>query len=54
MTLYFILHIYKHTIDLPESLTESPSTSNSFLTASGVNLKNFAMTQLPGWQPAAK
>ena len=48
MTLYFTLHIYKHILALPESLTESPSTS---LGASGVNL---AITLLPGWQPAAK
>ena len=47
------LYIYKHKLGHPESLTESPSTSISSSGASGVNLENLAMTQLPGWQPAA-
>ena len=54
MTLYFILHIYKHTLGNPESLTESPSTLIYSPGASGVNLDNLAMTQLRGWKPAAK
>ena len=48
MTLYFTIHIYKQILSLPESLTESPSTSIYSSGASGVNFKNLAMTQLPG------
>ena len=49
MTLYFTFHIYKHILGLPESFTESLSTSIS-LGASDVNLENLTMTQLSGWQ----
>ena len=55
MTLYFTLQIYKHVLGLPESLTESPSTSISSSGASaGVNLEYLAKTQLPGWQSVAE
>ena len=43
MTFYFTIHIYKHILGLPESLTESPSTSISSSGASGVNPENLAM-----------
>ena len=48
------LHIYKQKLNHPESLTELPSTLMSSSGASFVNLENLAVTQLPGWQPAAK
>ena len=54
MTLYFTLQIYNRKLGHPGSLTESPSTSISSSGAFGANLGNLAMTQLPGWQAAAK
>ena len=51
---HFTLYIYDHKLGHPESLIESPSTSISSSGAFVVNLENLAMTQVPGWQPAAK
>ena len=40
MNLYFTLYIYEHKLGLPDSLTDSPSTSISSSGASNVNLEN--------------